>query len=249
MGNSNDLTVKIKAIYLPDAYGRKVKTLQRRATTKRGFEEERQIITFDVPEGYIRPKRMVLMKGQEPVYKNIFIMINPYHRLMEAPAVEDKKQACLLNLREASYAVSLGGHRLSEWIDWKDPLKLQQDRGWFRVLEERPRLLYHALCRTEAMEDVPADLHRPHKPNFELSESFKTKSGVPVLQVTLWYDEEDQWVAELDMDVERGIAHWGEVTKNHLTGKKTNPYLVNQLLAWNWGVVSFKLEVPAAKPG
>lgn len=244
MGNN----MKVKAVYLTDAYGRKVRTIQRREIVQRGLEEEKQVITFEVPDGYLTPKRMVLMKGQLPVYTDIFVMINPSHRSMEAPAVEDKKQACLLNLREASYAVPLGGHRLSEWIDWKDPLKLQQDRGWFRVLEDSPMSFYHALLSTGVMKEVPADLHRPHSPNFELVESFKTKNRAPVLQVTLWHNK-DEWVAELDIDLQRGMGHWREVVKNHLTGKKTNPYLVNQLLAWNWGVVSFKLEVPAANPG
>tara|TARA_Y100000310_G_C20549730_1_gene747430 strand:+ start:42 stop:788 length:747 start_codon:yes stop_codon:yes gene_type:complete len=240
-------TMKIKAMHLPDAYGRKVRTVQRRETVRRGLGEPRQLVTFEVPEGYLKPKTIVLMKGQQPVYTGMFVMINPSHVLMEAPAVENKQQACLLNLRQASYSVILGGRRLSSWIDWDAPLKMQQDRGWFRILDKEPVAFFKALCDTGVMEQVPGDLHRPHKKNFELVESFKTKHRVPVLQVTLW-QKGDEWVVELDIDLCKGLEHWKEVIKNHLTGEKTNPYLVNQLLAWNWGVVSFKLEVPAAKP-
>jgi len=236
--------MKIKSIDLSDAYGRQVKVLQKReVTTTLGGKHG--ILSFEVPVGYLRPNKIVYMEGVEPVYTDNFIMMNPAHPLVKAPAIDGLESACRLNLRQASHAVVLGGRQLSSWIDWENPLKMQQDRGWFRVLNKRPVEFYQALLGTGVMVRVPGELHHPHKPNFELVGSFKTKNRVPVFQVTIWQDA-GEWVAELDIDLKKGVGHWREVIGNHLTERKTHPYIVNQLLAWYWGVISFKLVVSRA---
>ena len=185
----------------------------------------------------MRPKTIIHLDGIEPCYTDSFVMMNPWSA--EAPGIEGVEEACRMNLREASHAVLLSGAKLSRWIEWNDPLEIRQDRGWFKVLN-RPRGLLDALKETGAMVQVPGTLHHPHKPNFELVASFKTRHRIPVLQITLWHDI-GEWVAEVDIDLKQGPGHWGEVIKNHLTNGKTHPYVVNQLLAWYWGVISFKL--------
>ena len=185
------------------------------------------------------------MEGIEPIYTDTFVMMNPSHPLVKAPAIEGLEDACMLNLRAAAHSVLLGGLQLSRWIDWEEPLEMRADRGWFKL---RKAGVLDAVLRSGAMIKVSGVLHHPHDKKFKLIESFKTVRNAPVLQVTLW-NYKDEWVAELDIDIKKGVGHWKEVIRNHLTAGKTHPYLVNQLLAWYWGVISFKLEKPAAKPG
>ena len=157
--------MKIKSVKLVDAYGRDVKVVQKKEVT-RSLGGEHEILRFKVPEGYLRPRNIVYMKGLEPVYTDNFIMMNPAHPLVKAPAIDGLESACRFNLRQASHAVVLGGRQLSSWIDWENPLKIQQDRGWFRVLNKRPVEFYQALLGTGVMVRVPGELHHPHKPNF-----------------------------------------------------------------------------------
>jgi hypothetical protein len=237
--------MKVKSVQLTDAYGRTVKVLQKReVTTTLGGQHE--ILRFQVPSGYLSPRNIVHMEGIEPVYTDTFIMMNPSHPLVKAPAIEGLEAACMLNLRGAAHVVLLGGLQLSRWIDWEEPLEVRVDRGWFKL---RKAGLLDAILKSGVMTEVSGALHKPHDKKFKLVKSFKTVKNAPVLQVTLW-GYKDEWVAELDMDLKRGVGHWREVVRNHMAAGKTHPYIVNQLLAWYWGVVSFKLEIPVvAKPG
>ena len=140
----------------------------------------------------------------------------------------------------------LGGLQLSRWVDWEEPLEVRVDRGWFRVSDGEG--LLDAILKSGVMTEVPGTLHKPHDKEFRLIKSFKTVKNAPVFQVTIWQDA-GEWVAELDIDLKKGVGHWREVIGNHLTERKTHPYIVNQLLAWYWGVISFKLEISAAKSG
>ena len=237
--------MKIKSIKLADAYGRDVKVLQKREVT-RSLGGKHEVLKFQVPVGYLTPRNIVHMEGIEPVYTDTFVMMNPSHVLVKAPAIEGLEAACMLNLRQASHAVVLGGRQLSSWIDWEGPLEMRVDRGWFRVSDGEG--LLDAILKSGVMTEVSGALHKPHDKEFRLIKSFKTVKNAPVLQVTLW-NYKDEWVAELDIDIKKGVGHWREVIGNHLTGRKTHPYIVNQLLAWYWGVISFKLEISSAKPG
>ena len=239
--------MKVKSVHLVDAYGRAVKVLQKRETT-RSLGGKHKLLSFQVPSGYLRPKNIIYMEGVEPSYTDTFVMINPSHLLVKAPGIDELEDACKLNLRQASQAVLLTGRRLARWIEWGVPLEMRADRGWFRVSDGEG--LLDAILRSGAMMEVPGTLHKPHDKEFKLIKSFKTVKNAPVFQVTLWHHANGEWVAELDMDLKRGMGHWVEVVRNHLTHGKTHPYIVNQLLAWYWGVVSFKLEIPVvAKSG
>jgi len=237
--------VKVKSVQLTDAYGNDVKVLQKKQLT-RTLGGEHYIHTFQAPIGYLTPRQMVALEGVEPVYTDNFIMMNPAHPLVKAPAIEGLEQACMLNSRGAAHVVLLRGLQLSRWIDWEGPLEMRADRGWFKL---RKAGLLDAILKSGVMTEVSGALHKPHDKKFKLVKSFKTVKNAPVLQVTLW-GYKDEWVAELDMDLKRGVGHWREVVRNHMAAGKTHPYIVNQLLAWYWGVVSFKLEIPVvAKPG
>ena len=249
---------RVKAINLLNAYGDEVKVISRSAQD-RGMGSKRTIISFDAPAGYLKPKRIVYFSDMKPVFTDSFIMMNPWK--VEAPGIDGLTGACKRNLKEASQAVHLGGVDLARSIDWEIPFDLRQDRGWFPIRKQpgfkiNPQKFLNSLLNTGSMIEVPGTLHHPplalkgKQPNkgFNLVKSFKTTHRIPVLQVTLW-KLRDKWLAELDIDLTSGVRHWKEVVRNHLTGGKTNPYLVNQLLAWYWGIVSFKLELSADKSG
>ena len=238
--------MKIKSVKLVDAYGRDVKAIQKRDIT-RSLGGKHQVLSFQVPSGYLRPRNIVHMEGVEPSYTDTFVMINPSHLLVKATGIDDYGDACKLNLREAAHMVFLSGKKLYSWIEWGVPLEMRADRGWFRVNDGEG--LLDTILRSGAMVEVPGTLHKPHDKEFRLIKSFKTVKNAPVLQVTLWHHANGEWVAELDMDLKRGMGHWKEAVRNHLTQGKTHPYIVNQLLAWYWGVISFKLEISSAKPG
>ncbi len=116
--------MKIKSIDLVDAYGRAVKVLQRREVT-RSLGGKHEVLKLQVPSGYLSPRNIVHMEGVEPVYTDNFIMMNPSHPLVKAPAIEGLEAACMLNLRGAAHVVLLGGLQLSRWIDWEEPLVLE----------------------------------------------------------------------------------------------------------------------------
>ena len=243
--NQYNKKMKVRSVKLLDAYGRDVKVVQKKEVT-RSLGGEHEILRFKVPAGYLRPRNIVYMKGLEPVYTDTFVMMNPWK--VEAPGIDGYEDACKLNLREAANIVFLGGKKLYSWIEWGVPLEMRSDRGWFRVRDGAE--LLDMILRSGAMVEVPGTLHKPHDKEFKLIKSFKTVKNAPVFQVTLWHHANGEWVAELDMDLKRGMGHWVEVVRNHLTHGKTHPYIVNQLLAWYWGVVSFKLEIPVvAKSG
>ena len=235
--------MKVKAIKLLNAYGDEVKVISRAyLDTRTGGK--RMIMELAAPPGYLRPKRIVHFPGIQPVLTDSFVMMDPRH--VDAPGIDGLEGACKRNLKEASQAVYSRGSNLTRLIDWENPFEMKQDRGWFPITD--PAKFLNFLSNTGSMISVSGSLHRPHEKGFKLVGSFKTIHRIPVFQVTLW-QHKDEWAAEIDIDAKKRISHWGEVIRNHLTGGKTNPYLVNQLLAWYWGVISFKLEISADKPG
>ena len=236
--------MKVKGVNLINAYGQEVRALRKKDRT-RTLGGKHFVLSFQVPVGYLRPKNIIHMEGIEPVYTDSFVMMDPWK--VEAPGIDGYEDACKLNLREAAHMVFLSGKKLYSWIEWGVPLEMRADRGWFRVNDGEG--LLDTILRSGAMTEVPGTLHKPHDKEFRLIKSFKTVKNAPVLQVTLWHHANGEWVAELDMDLKRGMGHWKEAVRNHLTQGKTHPYFVNQLLAWYWGVISFKLEISSAKPG
>jgi hypothetical protein len=239
--NKNGKAMKIKSIKLVNAYGEEVRALQKKEITGT-LGGKHAIMSFQVPVGYLTPKRIVQIDGVEPVYTDTFVMMHPWKA--KAPGIDGYEGACRLNLKEAANTVLFGGHRLSNWIKWGEPLELRADRGWFSVLNERRdykrQSLLDAALSSGVMIEASGILHHPHDKKFKLVKSLKTVKNSPVLQMTLW-KYKDEWVAEIDM------GHWKEVARNHLTAGKTHPYVVNQLLAWYWGVISFKLVTPTSQ--
>lgn len=170
--------------------------------------------------------------------------------------------ACAGNLWLAAYEVRLQNYRLVDFL-YSSPVESGQDRCYFRVHPTTSAgRLHKSLDTTGVFERADGSLHHPHEEEFEQVGSWKTTRGAPVLQVTLWmrdeissqeeadannsgttYIKSTEFVAELDIDLHKGLGHLKEVIGNHLTGNKTHPYDVVQALVYNWGVCPFVLEV------
>jgi hypothetical protein len=164
--------------------------------------------------------------------------------------------ACLFNLSLAAAHTYLQDKPVSRYISG-NVIEKRQDRAYFSVRHAEEFL--RALDCTGSMAAVVAMLHHPHEEGYEIVGSWKTTRGAPVFQVTMWKKTKRDWlggpesdsgvspyttthyVAELDLDLRSGLGHVGEVLKNLVTGGKTNAYLVNQALAWSWGLHSFTL--------
>jgi hypothetical protein len=86
------------------------------------------------------------------------------------------------------------------------------------------------LQRSALFKTVNGSLHKP-LPGYLRMESYKTLDAHANLQVTLMRKPDaNEWAADIDIDEAAGIEHGFEVLRNRLTGGKTNPYLVRELL-------------------
>jgi hypothetical protein len=57
-----------------------------------------------------------------------------------------------------------------------------------------------------------------------------------------------RWIVDVDIDEKTGIGHWGEVIYHWVTGARTNPYAVHQLLCLSGHLPPYSLIVDPASP-
>ena len=137
-------------------------------------------------------------------------------------AMGPMRKASLLNL------VAKGLHgsadRIASFV--RAPAILRQDRCFAEV---HPAL--HAkLCRSDAFKSAPGALHKPPQ-GFELMDSFKSRDAHANLQVTFMRQiGADVMWADVDIDEASGFEHGFEVIRNAVVDRRTNPYLVRELL-------------------
>lgn len=198
--------------------------------------------------GYLT--RSVFLDFNRKTADLVLLLIDP--ETAEGPALED---ACQMNLACAAKWAALGGGNLRERF-LGDVVKTAQDRVYVTV--QHGEELATVLDRTGAWQRVSGRMHKKHEEGFEPYPSkshcsWKTTRGAPDLQLTLWRQRigkldgnivgyEDNFVAELDIDLRTGKGHAIEVARNRLTHRKTNPLLVVQVLSYFWGVIPFRLE-------
>ena len=147
---------------------------------------------------------------------------------------------------------------LIQRLDRSGPVAELRDRCYWPLTT--PQATLHDLDRTGTFAPAPSKLHKPHEPGWECVGSWKSVGRQPVLQVTLWRKDisgvgkDGAWrdfptkhVAEIDLDIyKRLLRHFfGEVIPNVISGNRTHPYVICQLLSWFWGVVPFRLEAGA----
>jgi len=102
---------------------------------------------------------------------------------------------------------------------------LEQDRSFLWVVPG----LKPVIDQTPAFSSAPGLLH--HSPEgFQRKGSWKTSADKRAgLQLVL-HESDDESLGEFDIDLRTGVAHWFEALGNELTGSKTNPYIVAQML-------------------
>jgi len=132
------------------------------------------------------------------------------------------EQACLLNV--AAKAKHGTADRCLRHFG--KLLKLEQDRCFCEVSAGMPGFLQ----KSEMFHTVNGSLHEP-LPGYVREESYKSRDAHANLQVTLMRKPgAEEWAADIDIDEASGIEHGFEVIKHKLTGGKTNPYQVRELL-------------------
>lgn len=105
-------------------------------------------------------------------------------------------------------------------------LKVEQDRCFCEVAASMPSFLQ----RSDMFRTVNGSLHTP-LPGYVREESYKSRDAHANLQVTLMRKRNaDEWAADIDIDEAAGIEHGFEVIRNKVTGGKTNPYQIRELL-------------------
>ncbi|NWF82876.1 MAG: hypothetical protein HXY18_03500 [Bryobacteraceae bacterium] len=105
-------------------------------------------------------------------------------------------------------------------------LKIEQDRCFCEVAASMPAFLQ----RSDRFKTVNGSLHTP-LPGYVREESYKSRDAHANLQVTLMRKKSaDEWAADIDIDEASGIEHGFEVIRNKVTGGKTNPYQIHELL-------------------
>lgn len=133
------------------------------------------------------------------------------------------RQACLLNIfAKARHVSTAGSFRFVKTI-----LQLEQDRVFCRVEPEILAFLEGTPARFKTADQT---LHKPLK-DYRIFKSFKSKDDHANIQFTLMRQTADgSLAADIDIDEASGFRHGGEVLRNFLTGGKTNPYQIHQLL-------------------
>jgi hypothetical protein len=123
--------------------------------------------------------------------------------------------------------------------------RLREARGDRLIVDVSPGL------REEIVASLPNRLFEPaiafgHRPpeGFASADSYKTRDRYGNLQVTLFTNSANQWVADVDLDDANGIEHLFQVLRNNLTGRPTHPYDIHQILLLHQELDSgFRLSV------
>lgn len=139
------------------------------------------------------------------------------------------QQAGLTNIiAKARHTVLPSGRSVSDYLFSTEII--QADRIWCEysigLLEE--------VDGNPDFEQVPDALH-----SFEGEApdvSFKTNDNYGNLQLTFYASDTDKPVVELDIDDASGLAHIFQVAKHELTGRKTHPYDIHQILLAYQGI-------------
>ena len=135
---------------------------------------------------------------------------------------DPKNQACLLNI----YAKAKHNSASSTFRFVRALIKLEQDRVFCSVAPE----IEPFLTASTRFKSAPATLHKPLK-GYELRTSFKSRDPHANIQFTLMREASTgNFAADIDIDEVSGIEHGFEVLRNSITGGKTNPYQVHELL-------------------
>ncbi len=109
-------------------------------------------------------------------------------------------------------------------------------RRFLRVEEERvfcradSDLLPLTRQNVEGFRFVPGILHGGFSEGFQRVASFKTQESVGNLQLTFATSQAGELEVDADLDDHAGIAHAFDVVRHQLTGDKTDPFDIHEVL-------------------
>lgn len=132
------------------------------------------------------------------------------------------RKACLLNIyTKASHATS---GRCFRFL--RSPAVLRQDR----CLCSADPCMPEFLRKSEKFKSAPNTLHEPLS-GYRLEDSFKSRDARANLQVTFMrHKQTGEVAADVDIDESGRIEHGLEVIRNAITGGRTNPHVIRELL-------------------
>lgn len=142
--------------------------------------------------------------------------------LYDAISVDNIKLAGLLNIAcKTTATVFADGANVLSLV-----MELRQVRGdrFFAVVDRLLREETVNSLSSGLFRRVSGSLHRlpPEFEGFQPADSFKTDDHFGNLQLT-FFQKQDEFVADIDLDDAAGVQHVFQVLRNHFTGEPTQP--------------------------
>ncbi len=106
-------------------------------------------------------------------------------------------------------------------------VKIEEERVFWRA---DPALLAQTREHETGFHSAPGTLHVGFSDGFERVASFKTYEKVGNLQLTFAQDAAGQLEVDADLDDHQGIKHAFDVLRHRITGDKTHPFDIHQVL-------------------
>lgn len=171
-----------------------------------------------LPEVAARLLEQAAMREQLPEDGNL-------HGLQGAAlyeALTGRQKACLLNL--SAKAAHASADHCGAWFGALHIIR--QDRCFVAVDGSLPE----RLRQSERFVSAPGGLHEPLK-GYVREDSFKSRDAHGNLQVTFQrHRRTGALAADVDLDEAAGLAHGLEVLRNKVTGRRTDPFLMREIL-------------------
>jgi hypothetical protein len=141
--------------------------------------------------------------------------------------LDDLRKAGMFNIAAKASRTSLStGRSILSYV--QRILELRGDRCFVVVSQELREEVKNSALSGHFFE-ARSTLHRPPD-GFDSAGSWKTPDHYGNLQVTFFAKGPSDWVADIDIDDAGGLAHVFQVLRNHLTGRPTHPYDIQQIL-------------------
>jgi len=147
-------------------------------------------------------------------------------------ALDDARRAGMFNIAtKAAHTGLTNGRTVLSYV--QRIRELRGDRCFVVVPRELREEIKNSALSGHFFE-APSSLHRPPD-GFEAAGSWKTPDHYGNLQVT-FFASPNEWVADIDIDDAGGLAHVFQVLRNHVTGRPTHPYDIQQILLLHQGL-------------
>lgn len=152
------------------------------------------------------------------VFKNSGIDRDAYDSIPDLP------KGTLFNLHAKAQAEELASGTVFTHVD--RIVRMQRERTFFRV---RPKLL-DRVSEGTAFREADGTLHKGFSNGFKRVASFKTRESMGNLQLTFAKNSANEMELDADLDDHQGILHAFDVIRHNLTGDKTHPFHIHQIL-------------------